>query len=301
MRTIALVFSAALFSEGAAAEAPAARSSRAEAPQQLPQLELEQDDTVGERDRGFSATIRPDGSVRFEPSPLALPPGFKVMGYTLLGEPDPMPLKLREAIEEDRAKQTQDNVRSDYGAAPIMVSVGGRLGGLNDFLNRRTSHQFHKRRFLSRTEPTRRRMAVNFQRETMRAELQELGTLLVEIWGDETLSLARRRERLFEVWDDMYDEPVEEATSMFSKNPGAAPPADDGSASEEDARLDDQIRELARERRTLADEARRRVEQFIRRNAPQGSPRGYSNAELRRLNARRRSAEEFRPYRRRPQ
>ena len=46
-----------------------------------------------------------------------------------------------------------------------------------------------------------------------------------------------RRERLFEVWDDMHDGPVEDATPNLSNQPGTStPPPDDAGASEEDAR-----------------------------------------------------------------
>ncbi len=304
MRTIGLVVSLALAYEGAAADVTAeprpassssssSRSSGGEAPQQLPRLELERDGgDVGDRDRGFKATIRPDGSVRFAPSPLIIPPALRVFGHDLLGGRETRRRDVLREIEGDRAQRAGENAISEFGPPPLLISIGVGFGGLADVLNRKTAYQFHKRRFLRRTETTRRRMALEFQRERMREELKELGELLIDIWEDSTRSPARRRELLFFVWDDMLDAAPEERGVDMSNQSGS-PTTEDVDSS---APLEAQIRAIERERRALAGEARRRVERFIRRNAPQGDERGYSAEELERLNRARLSREPFRPY-----
>ena len=106
---------------------------------------------------------------------------------------------------------------------------------------------------------------------------------------------------LFELWDEAdedetdVDEPREPQTISFGAmtadldpdaRPPVAAPADRLSANA-DAR-----------RRSAGEQARRRIEAFIRTMAPRGSAHAFTNAELERLNARRRSRQRFDPYRR---
>ncbi len=56
------------------------------------------------------------------------------------------------------------------------------------------------------------------------------------------------------------------------------------------------ISQIDRERVEHADKARREIEAFIRRVAPEGSPKGYGNTELEILNGQRESEQSFAPY-----
>ncbi|HZS39256.1 MAG TPA: hypothetical protein VFF06_20635 [Polyangia bacterium] len=86
---------------------------------------------------------------------------------------------------------------------------------------------------------------------------------LAAVWSDDRFSAAERREVLFKIWDE------------------AAEPSD---------------RELAAAGRR----ARRVIERFVRRRLPRGSPDGFADDELARLNARRADGPRFDPYRYQP-
>ena len=89
------------------------------------------------------------------------------------------------------------------------------------------------------------------------------------------VTIERRRELLFERCDERLD---------------ALPPNRDPSLA------DDLVAPMEELRHRAAEEARRQILRFIRDRAPQGSDAAFTAAELRRLNARRRSVETFAPY-----
>jgi len=85
------------------------------------------------------------------------------------------------------------------------------------------------------------------------ATFDDLPSRLAHVWQDDALPFERRRERLFEIWDESQGDPG-------------------------------------------GDEARRAVIGFVLENVPFGSVFGYTEGELERLNARRRSKVLFDPY-----
>jgi hypothetical protein len=82
---------------------------------------------------------------------------------------------------------------------------------------------------------------------------------LAAVWGDGAYSEAERREVLFRIWD--------ECAEASDRELGAA-----------------------------GRRARRVIERFVRRELPRGSPGGFDDAELARLNARRTDGPRFDPY-----
>ena len=94
----------------------------------------------------------------------------------------------------------------------------------------------------------------------------------------------------------MLDPPAAAPGADAIQKTGSEDVGDVGADGGDDEALAEQVRALERERRALAGEARRRVEEFIRRNAPRGDARGYTDEELARLNARRLSRAPFHPY-----
>ncbi|MCY1053454.1 hypothetical protein [Nannocystis sp. SCPEA4] len=131
-----------------------------------------------------------------------------------------------------------------------------------------------KREFLDRTRELRTQMAIEW---TMRILTYRLGTLereLFELWsaaGDP----AAKRELIFQRWDE-----CDEAYRVTIE--GELP--------------EEAVSELDRVRTDTADEARRIIEQFVRRQLPRTGPNAYSRNELTELNRRRTSRQEFRPY-----
>jgi hypothetical protein len=131
-----------------------------------------------------------------------------------------------------------------------------------------------KREFLDRTRELRTQMAVEW---TMRILTYRLGTLereLFELWsaaGD----AAAKRELIFQRWDE-----CDEAYRVTIE--GELP--------------EEAVSELDRVRTDTADQARRIIEQFVRRQLPRTGPHAFSRSELTDMNRRRTSRQEFRPY-----
>ena len=117
-------------------------------------------------------------------------------------------------------------------------------------------------------------MAVAWHLAILDQRLAELEPELLRTWTTDRMTLAERKEFLFQRWD--------ECDEMFTVDPADVP---------EDAILD-----IDSARVEIAEQARRRIEAFVRRHAPRGSKQGYTTAELKRLNARRVSREPFAPY-----
>lgn len=131
-----------------------------------------------------------------------------------------------------------------------------------------------KNAILDQTRALRIQLAIAYNLELLDRRLRELPPELLAIWSDDTMNDARKRELLFERWDDCDE--------RFSIQPGDVP--------------DEAVSEIDRVRVETADRARRRIEHFIRRHAPAGRRRGYTKQELKRFNARRVSKQEFSPY-----
>ena len=115
-------------------------------------------------------------------------------------------------------------------------------------------------------------MAADTERDRRRAVFMASRAELRAIWNDDGLSAAARRQMLFEWWDDCDEGPLGLALDP------------------EPQRIQDV------ERVQDAERMRRQIEAFVRRVAPSGSPEAFTAAELRRLNAHRRSRQRFAPY-----
>lgn len=203
-------------------------------------------------DAGFTAEIRPDGSVRFRDTHLGpQDPQIKAPGLDLLrGQPLP-----EKPFRDDLVPH------GPYGPPPILFSFGMRFGGGADAALA-TRRYRAKQAFLDVTAPMRSKMAEQHSSKNTDAALVRLGRELVAIWKDAAVPLSIRKQRVFERWDGCSE-----------------------------AEPDDDPKTHPGER------ARRRIEKFIRTHAKPGTEHAYTDVELRRLNAHRRSKASFDPYR----
>jgi len=145
---------------------------------------------------------------------------------------------------------------------------------LQDLLGGPEEHASAKREFLNRTREIRTQMAIEW---TMRILTFRLGTLereLFDLWsaaGDP----AAKRELIFQRWDE-----CDEAYRVVIE--GELP--------------EEAVSELDRVRTDTAEQARRIIETFVRRQLPRTGPSAYTRKELTDMNGRRTSRQEFRPY-----
>jgi hypothetical protein len=157
------------------------------------------------------------------------------------------------------------------------ASVGIAMPGLAEGLRVASGQELYqqeKKRLLEATFELRLALAVAFARDKVDRRLKSLYRELLDDWNDDGASEAERREALFRRWDECEE------------GPAVALP---GFADAQSSELDDL-------RRTAGEQARETIERFIRRQLPAGSPQAYSDDELRRLNAGRRSRARFAPY-----
>jgi hypothetical protein len=215
------------------------------------------------RNPRFTATIAADGSVEFRD--------------TL---PTPRPTLFGVDLVDRRLRPPRPDVRDDFEAralyptgpptAAVFAGVGGGLPGLADLLARGRrrdggAHLAEKRRFLADTEGLRARMHYTWLKGQLEARLEVLLSQVIAAWNDPALPLHERKRRLFRAWDDC--EPA----------PGAEP--------------------VDRLRADVARRARDKLEALARVLAPPTSPQRFTPDELAALNATRRSAAPFDPYR----
>lgn len=226
-----------------------------------------------DRDAGFVATIHSDGRVTFRsvaPVALRLP---EVLGRDMLmrkrktSDDEDFNARSNTLVHRGSTADAKNDLLINwgpYGKAPIMLSAGGRFGGLAD-LRAAGKGARAKAAFLERTRPLRERLAAEHRRRVERDALVELGARMSAIWNDPGASAWERKQRLFALWDDCVE---------LGPEAGA----------EETARAG------------AAGKARRRIEAFIRREAAPGSAAAFTATELTRLNARRTSKARFDPY-----
>lgn len=131
-----------------------------------------------------------------------------------------------------------------------------------------------KNAILEQTFELRVRLAVAHNVELLEQRMRELSPELLALWSDASMSSARKRELLFERWD--------ECDERFSVQPGDVPA--------------EAVSEIDAIRVETAERARRKIEAFIRRHAPKGTRHGYRPHELETFNRRRVSQERFSPY-----
>jgi hypothetical protein len=236
-----------------------------------------------DRDGGFVAYVRPDGSVEFETITrierprVQLPGGggwFGGLGDALqrsAGERDRPELETPMPLREDASARAFANAQlvpwGPYGPPPILIGVGMGLPGLPGV--RGGPSKKAQREFLRSTQGMRDAMAVQWRKDQLERATAQVGRRIVEIWTDDALSLTARKRLVFELWDEVETQGVE------AEGP------------------------LEHATREAAAIARRRIEDTIRRLAPPGSNAAYTAAELERFNAQRQSPEPFAPYDRR--
>jgi hypothetical protein len=204
--------------------------------------------------QGFEATIGPDGRVEFRDLPLRrVDPEISILGinpFTLRAKPPP-------------EKPPRDDIvpHGPYGPPPILLGVGGRMGGIADVAVKK-QRTAAKRRFMEQTAALRDRLARSFLKHQSEVALFDLGRQLLDVFKDESLPLSVRKERLFQRWDAC--EEGDPAVAQYGER------------------------------------ARRKIERFIRQQAPERGPDAFTPAELRDMNARRQSRQPFAPYDARP-
>lgn len=233
----------------------------------MPTLVPDGEGNLVHHDGALTATIRPDGSVDFEVGPSTSvdqysegPPDDIVDMHTKIPGV-PIPLASRRANQVDCA--TPDRCFDKAGPG-LTVRPGMDL---NDLLLKAKGDDplaARKRRFLRLTEDLRDDMAEEHRRKTLSRSKLRAGRNLGRVWSDGTLGFATKRVMIFQLWDEC-DEPQGEG--------------------------DDRPEAKAGQR------ARGHILKFVRQKLPRGSPEAYPPDELRRLNARRKSRQAFRPYR----
>lgn len=225
-----------------------------------------------DRSSGFVATIHADGEVTFRRVPRIEPQSPTILGFDWRGRPkrpdderfNEVPNTLVHRGAGPDSKHDPVVEYGPYGAPPILAGVGLRMGGLADLLTRGKTARA-RREFLDDTAPLRARLRAEYQRVREREALAALGERLRSIWSDPTLDAATKRRRIFELWDDCVEA-------------GPTPSTEDAARAQASAK------------------ARRVIEAFVRREAPAASREAFAPAELRRLNAARRSRASFDPY-----
>lgn len=138
-----------------------------------------------------------------------------------------------------------------------------------------------KNQLLNDTRPMRIALAVSWSKQRIDERLESFNPELLDIWSNPDIELEERRRLLFERWD--------ECDERFAVAPEGVP--------------EEAVSEIDKYRLEAANEARRKVEAFVRRHAPRRGKnpgKAYTDEELDRLNANRLSTERFEPYTRRP-
>jgi len=232
---------------------------------------FEHKDRVG----GFAATIHSDGRVTFRDLAPVRVDSPKILGFDLRGRPDtPADERFNAKSNTLVHRGTTTDSKSDllvkwgpYGAPPILGTVGGSFPGVSDFASS-TRRAAAKRRFLDQTADLRAEMAAEHRRSHEKAALGKLAGDLRAIWTDAATPMSLRKEKIFARWDECEEMLVDA---------GEPEPEQE-----------------ARARAGVI--ARRRIEAFVRKQAPKGSPDAFTPAELREMNARRKSRARFDPY-----
>lgn len=223
------------------------------------------------RRAGFSATIHPDGKVTFRDHVVG-GGSVKLFGFDLTGKTPNVPdasLPSNTLVRpQDLGSLGDDPLvkNGPYGPPPIMLKAGGRMAGVSDLVqtSRRATA---KQRFLDQTEGLRSKLAADHRRAAERTALASIESDLQTLWAHGDAPASIRREKIFQRWDDCVEIP------------------DDREASSEQ-----------RARGRAGDRARRRIAAWIRKHLPQDGKDGFSTAEIRDMNTRRRSRAMFEPY-----
>lgn len=171
--------------------------------------------------------------------------------------------RFNATLHPDGRITFRNRIGTPFAAMPGMTEV------LRDASDQEL-YRIEKRRLIEATEELRMAYAARNAQRNVTEQLSGLERQLDTIWKRASLSAEQRRALLFERWDECEElEPRK---------------------SEEGAEMDDM-------RKKAGAVARRKIEAYIRRTLPPGSPDAYSEAELRALNANRTSKQPFSPYR----
>jgi hypothetical protein len=154
------------------------------------------------------------------------------------------------------------------GPAEWLLAMQDRMGGPE-------RHAAAKAEFLARTAELRTAMTIAWTLRLLDFRLNALNQELFALWTAPGSAAAAKRELIFQRWD--------ECDEAFAVGP-------EGEITEEAASAID------RARAETAEKARRIIEAFVRRQLPRGSASGYTAAELKDMNKRRRSKQAFEPY-----
>jgi hypothetical protein len=159
----------------------------------------------------------------------------------------------------------RSSIRGEGIVTPFFLFVVGSID-VTDMIMRRLGQDpygYEKRAFLESTFEQRARMRMRFDERTMETALVALPSYLGRVWRYQPWDAALRKRVLFALWDEC---------------------AEDGNP-------------LMREGGA---QARRIIEEFMRSELPEGSPAGFTAAEIAALNRRRTSERAFAPYRTEP-
>ncbi len=234
-------------------------------------------------DARFVGVIHPDGRVVIRDLPNA-EVSASVLGIPVLDWAIGMNRAVDEATRErrpnveepqpdphsrvDQAEAAAEKIpHGPYGPPPILLSIGVKFGGIADRLLRKGQRKRSKAKksFLDATAPLRDAMARQHARQRERRALLGLGQQLATLWRDESRSITERKRAIFERWDECIEARADAGPDEAQHSAGA-------------------------------EQMRRKIERFIRLEAPPGSPEAFSAQELRRLNAGRHSRQRFDPY-----
>lgn len=174
----------------------------------------------------------------------------------------------------DKVKGSRAAMRQINMAGLGVTGPSEWLVKLQDLLGGPETDAAAKREFLNRTRELRTQMAIEFTLRTLTYRLGTLERELFELWnagGDP----AKKRELLFQRWDE-----CDEAYRV--EFAGEIP--------------EEAMSEIDRTRADIAEQARRIIETFVRRQLPRSGPDAFSKRELADMNGRRTSRQEFRPY-----
>jgi hypothetical protein len=184
----------------------------------------------------------------------------------------------------DRWRRPGNSQHGKVGGRPpegvlvaLNVFAGAPMQGPLEWIMRATGHDLAagaKMALLKETRGFRTQLAVAWVRAQVAKRLRELPAELLAMWSDDTIDGRRKREILFERWDECEDQLGIEMKGL--------PP--------------DAIVEVDQMRRRAADNARAVIEEFIRRHAPRRGRERFDEAELSLYNNRRVSVRSFAPY-----
>jgi hypothetical protein len=150
----------------------------------------------------------------------------------------------------------------DAGVLPLLIFMSGHFD-ITDAIMRahgEDPYRYEKARFMDATRDERAGMALRDRTDRLHDAVRRMPAYLDDVWGHTAWSAAERRAALYALWAEV---------------------AEDGAA----------------EVVTTGRMVRATIVTFVRRRLPEGSPDGFTRAEIDALNARRSCTAVFEPYR----